>query len=93
MYEYLLPIGSVVKLKDTEKPLMIFGILQTNPNVSDKTFDYIGVPYPEGHFDVRLQIGFNHSDISDVIFHGFNNEDRKAFMASLEIINRARKHE
>ena len=90
MYEYLLPIGSVVKLKEANKLLMVFGILQTNPAVSDITFDYIGVPYPEGHFDIKLQLGFNHDNIEEVIFKGYQSEERDAFMGAMEIIGSAK---
>lgn len=76
MYEYLLPIGSVVKLKGGERALMIFGILQRSPIKSDKLFDYIGVPYPEGHLDVRLHIGFDHDAIETVLFRGFDGEEQ-----------------
>lgn len=92
MYEYLLPIGSVIKLKDAEKPIMIFGILQSNPAVSEKTYDYIGVPYPEGHFDVRLHLGFDHADIKTVVFRGFEDGERMAFLGALEIAHKVHQH-
>lgn len=44
----LLPIGSVVLLKDATKKLVIIGILQVNPS-ENKIYDYLGVPYPEGY--------------------------------------------
>lgn len=92
MYEKLLPIGSVVKLKDATKLVMIFGILQANSSVSEKTFDYIGVAYPEGHFDVRLQIGFNHENIEELLFKGYDSPERQEFMGALEIIAAAKNH-
>ena len=70
----LLPIGSVVKLKDAEKPLMIFGIMQrVKHNDTTETFEYIGVPYPVGFVDYRLTLGFNHEQISEVVFEGYRN--------------------
>lgn len=87
MYEYLLPIGSVVKLKGGERALMIFGILQRSPLKSNKIFDYIGVPYPEGHLDVRLHIGFDHDAVEQVLFRGYDGEDMdwEAYTKVLEI--------
>lgn len=85
MYEYLLPIGSVVKLKNAKKPLMVFGLLQNNPMIPNKSFEYISVPYPEGHFDVRLHIGFNHDDIENIIFRGYEDEAQLAFKEMLEL--------
>lgn len=47
MSELLLPIGSVVQLREAEKPVMIFGVYQQR--VTDgRNFDYIGEAYPEG---------------------------------------------
>ncbi|MHC1734645.1 MAG: DUF4176 domain-containing protein [Erysipelotrichaceae bacterium] len=91
MYEYLLPIGSVVRLKNAAKDLMIFGLLQKHPNLGERVFDYIGVPHPEGYFDVRLQIGFNHSQIDQVVFRGLENDNQKALMNSLEVIGAIQK--
>ena len=44
----LLPIGSVVLLKEATKKLVIIGVLQVNPN-ENKIYDYLAVPYPEGY--------------------------------------------
>ena len=70
MYEDLLPIGSIVRLKGGERLLMIFGILQRSPVDPEQTFDYVGVSYPEGHIDSRLHIGFNKDLIEEVVFRG-----------------------
>ena len=45
----ILPIGSVVLLKNATKPIMIFGYMQKSAVVPDQMADYIGVPYPEGN--------------------------------------------
>ena len=45
----LLPIGSIVLLKDGEKRLMINGIMQSDASGSGANFDYLGILYPEGH--------------------------------------------
>lgn len=44
----LLPIGSVVLLKDATKKLVIIGVLQVNAE-QNKMYDYLAVPYPEGY--------------------------------------------
>ena len=79
-YEYLLPIGTIVKVKNVEQKLMIIGVLQTGKAVQGKTFDYVAVPYPEGLHDFRLNIGFDHNDIETVVFRGYENDERKAFI-------------
>lgn len=84
MYEKLLPIGSVVKLKAAERRVMIYGILQQSPE--DERFDYVGVPYPEGYTTVMTKVAFQHSDIEEVLFQGYEDEERAKFMVCLELM-------
>lgn len=79
----LLPIGSVVMLKGGVKRLMIFGIKQTQ-NDTGEEYDYIGVLYPEGNIGDQGQFLFNHSDIEDVFFEGYVDEEREEFIGNLE---------
>lgn len=58
----LLPIGSIVLLKDGEKRLMINGIMQTDTGGTQKNYDYMGILYPEGHIGEGFQYLFNHED-------------------------------
>ena len=81
----LLPIGSVVLLKDATKKLVIIGILQVNPSES-KTYDYLGVPYPEGYIGSNNNFLFNHSDINDIIFNGYTNPERDIFINAMDIL-------
>lgn len=78
----LLPIGSVVRLKEGKKKVMIFGIKQTDqgPNVEH---DYIGVTYPEGNMGAELQFFFEHDSIEGVVFRGFEDEEREEFIGRL----------
>ncbi len=71
----ILPIGSVVKLNDLEKPVMIFGYLQKCGVEHVQTVDYIGVPYPEGNIGPYAQIGFQRADIVDVLFEGYLTDE------------------
>ena len=66
----LLPIGSVVLLNEAEKKLMIIGILQRN---GEEVFDYVGCPYPEGLLDSENLFLFNHKDIAEISYLGFDN--------------------
>ena len=72
--KFVLPIGSVVKLKGLKKPFMIFGMLQSNGIQEKKLFDYSAVPYPEGNIDIRAIIAFNRSKIEKVIYRGYEDE-------------------
>ena len=81
----LLPVGSIVLLKEATKKLMIIGILQVKPS-EEKIYDYLGVPYPEGYVGADNNFLFNHSDINDVIFSGYTNPERDIFINALEVI-------
>lgn len=84
-FSELLPIGTVVLLKNAEKKLMIFGIGQTN-ETDNKDYDYIGVMYPEGNMGDGSQFLFNHSDIDQIIFRGYEDEERKKFVDGIQKI-------
>ena len=79
----LLPIGSVVLLKNGKKRVMIFGIKQTE-NSTGKEYDYISVLYPEGNMGEAGQFLFNHSDIEKVFFQGYKDTEREEFIEKLE---------
>ena len=78
----LLPIGSVVLLKEGKKKAMIFGIKQTNKGTG-KEHDYIGVVYPEGNLGDELQFFFEHENIDQVFYRGYEDEERDEFIAKL----------
>lgn len=79
----LLPIGSVIWLKDAKKPLMIFGIKQSNLETEEE-YDYIGVLYPEGNMGTDSQFLFQHEDIESVEFIGYETAERDVFIERLE---------
>lgn len=79
----LLPIGSIVLLKDGEKRLMISGIMQTDTGGNQENYDYLGVLYPEGHIGEGFQYLFNHEDINEIIFRGFEDSERVEFLEKL----------
>lgn len=76
----LLPIGSVVKMKDTNKRLSIIGILVNNDG---RMYDYISVPYPEGYIDAKHMFVFNHKDIETVEYLGYMDSEFQLFRGSL----------
>lgn len=78
----LLPIGSVVLLANGKKRLMVFGVKQTDQN-TNKEYDYIGVLYPEGNMGEAGQFLFNQSDIDEVFFRGYEDEERESFIENL----------
>lgn len=84
MFKELLPIGSVVLLKEGTKKLMITGIKPITSEKPDTVYDYIGVVYPEGFLGDEYNFLFNHSSINDIIFVGYNNPERESFLELLE---------
>lgn len=79
----LLPIGSIVLLNDGEKRLMIEGIMQSDMSDISTQYDYIGILYPEGYIGEGFQYLFNHEDIDEIIFHGFEDTERDEFIDKL----------
>lgn len=79
----LLPIGSIVLLKDGEKKLMINGILQNDAGGTGENYDYLGILYPEGHIGEGFQYLFNHEDINEIIFRGYEDAERVEFLEKL----------
>lgn len=83
MFEKLLPIGSVILLKGGTKKLMITGIKPVTAEKPDVIYDYIGVIYPEGYLSNEYNFLFNHEDINDIVFTGYNNPEREEFVKML----------
>lgn len=87
MFKELLPIGSVVLLKGGIKKIMITGIKPVSKDDDDGTeqeYDYIGVIYPEGYLNDEFNFLFNHSDVNDVVFRGYENPKRVEFIEYME---------
>ena len=77
----LLPIGTVVTVKDASRKMMIVGILQTS---GGKEYDYMAVLYPEGFLDQDHFYLFNHADIAEVTFLGFMDAEYQVFRSNLQ---------
>ncbi|MBO5303956.1 MAG: DUF4176 domain-containing protein [Lachnospiraceae bacterium] len=80
----LLPIGSIVLLKNAKKRMMITGIRQSGKENPEKEYDYVGVLYPEGHIGEAYNFLFDSADIEKVFFRGFEDIERQEFIHNLE---------
>lgn len=78
----LLPIGSVVMLKEATKSLMIVGTMQRDEDGNE--FDYISVVFPEGYINSEYFFLFNHEDIVDVKFVGYINAESQTYIQLLK---------
>ena len=77
-YKDMLPIGSVVRLEGGERYLMIYGRIVCAEG-SDKIYDYVSCPYPEGIAKDDDTIFFNREAIEQVLFIGFQDEQELRF--------------
>ena len=68
-----LPLGSVVKLPETNILLVVTGRMQKSSEFDDETFDYAGIPFPTGFENSNQGALFNAEDIEKVIFMGYSN--------------------
>ena len=84
MEEKYLPIGSVVKLKDGEKRLMITWYLPIEDDSKEKKiWDYCGCLYPEGMLVSTSNYLFDHSQIEEIHFMGLIDDEEEEFRNKL----------
>ncbi len=75
----LLPIGSVVLLKDSTKKVMVAGVCQRGANNPEKIWDYAGVVYPEGYLSADKMFLFDNEQIAQVHALGYQDAEQLAF--------------
>lgn len=80
----ILPIGSVVYLKEGNQKIMILNrgavVEQYDTQVY---FDYTGALYPDGLNPEQVYY-FNREDIDEVIWEGYNDSDEKRYAGRYE---------
>jgi hypothetical protein len=82
MYKNLLPIGSVVKLNEGERLVMICGRIAV-PEGSDTIYDFVGCLYPEGLVGETDMIFFNRSSIETLLFIGYQDSQELTFRSEV----------
>ncbi len=94
MFKGLLPIGSVVLLKDSEKRVMIVGVCQKGASEPDKIWDYTGVIFPEGFFAADKMFMFDNEQIEQIYALGYQDAEQLAFKLKIdEVIDKLRNEE
>jgi hypothetical protein len=78
--EKYLPMGSVVRLLEGEKNIMIYGRAQIHSE-TEVEYDYVACLYPEGNISDEFTYLFNHDQIEQVIHVGYSDDEDKAFVA------------
>ena len=81
MNKYL-PIGSIVRLPNNPRKVMITGYKQILNDGID-CYDYCGVIFPEGYLRRDQNVVFDHDMIEDILFLGFQNEDYRGMQVEL----------
>ncbi|MBP3874114.1 MAG: DUF4176 domain-containing protein [Lachnospiraceae bacterium] len=82
----LLPVGSIVRLKNAVRKAAIMGYMQkVTPNDESGhqggVYDYMAVPYPEGYLGNGTLFLFNEDNIEEVCFRGYETKESKGYMA------------
>ena len=83
--EKYLPIGTVCRLKEGKKSLMIvgFAVRQQEGENTEKVYDYLGCIYPIGIFDQNKNFMFDHENIEEVLHMGLVTDEEKEFKKQL----------
>ena len=87
MLDGILPIGTVVLLKESTKRVMIIGVLQKSIEEEDGKqvlYDYSAVFYPEGYVGPDKTFLFNNSQIDKVFAIGYQDEEQFAFKEKID---------
>ena len=75
MLNKYLPLGSIIKILDSNTKVMIIGY-KAKSKQGDQIYDYFGCQYPQGYQNDNRFVLFNHSMISEVFFTG-DTEDKE----------------
>ena len=75
----LLPIGTVLLLKESTKRIMIIGVCQRSAEKPDEIWDYSGCLFPEGYIGPDKVFLFNNDQIDKVFDMGYQDEEQAAF--------------
>lgn len=81
----LLPIGTIVLLKDTNKRLMIYGRKQQDRG-GGKVWDYVGCLYPEGNIGPEYTFLFDHEQIEVIEHLGLKDQEEEQFLHRLQTV-------
>ena len=85
MFEGLLPIGSVVLLKNSKKRIMIIGVLQKQLKEGEEViWDYSACLYPEGYLGPDKTFLFNADQIEKVYSVGYQDEEQFEFKGKID---------
>ena len=76
----LIPLGSIVKLKNIKDRVMLIGIDQISDGIK---FDYSGCIHPYGFLGSDKLLLFNADQIEEVVFKGFYDDEVKEYFEDI----------
>lgn len=82
--EKYIAIGSVVKLEGGETPVMVTGYATVSEEDESKVYDYVGCPYPEGVENQEEVLLFDHRQIQEILYLGYENEEYKRYVEEVK---------
>lgn len=78
-----LPIGTVVLLNGGSKKIMITGFCSISEDDTTKVYDYCGCIYPEGYLNSNQVCLFDHNQINEIFYLGYENDEESEFKKEL----------
>lgn len=79
----ILPVGSVVMLREGEHRVMVTGYAQRLID-GDKLYDYVGCLWPEGFTAADQNILFDQDNVQTVYFLGYQTDGQQLLAAKIE---------
>lgn len=86
MLDGLLPIGSVVLLKNSSRKVMTIGVCQKQIGTEEVIWDYAGCIYPEGYLGAEETFLFNNDQIDKIFSVGYQDEEQFSFKERVDQI-------
>lgn len=84
MFNGVLPIGSVVLLKNSTKKLMIIGFAQVAADDPNRIYDYVGCVFPEGFLGPDQTFLFDSHQIEKIYAVGYQDEEQMQFKTRVD---------
>ena len=79
-----LPLGTILRLKNAEKKIMVIGYRPYDPYSLNDGGDLSAVPYPEGLLSSEKIIMFREEDIDSIYRYGILDEESRTFLRKLK---------
>jgi len=82
--EGLLPIGTVVMLKEGKHRVMITGYCQRLVTAPEKVYDYVGCLFPEGFLGADKNLLFDRGQVDRIYHVGYCTDGQMAYTDKIE---------